>query len=88
MKNNFISLIIELLTIKSYIKILSNIKCYANSNDIILFEYIEKYKVCSKCNNIIKSDYCKNNSYSEILIVERRHNYISFTNLIRNKNYY
>ena len=87
-KNNFMSLIIKLNTIKSYINILRNIKCYANSNDIIPFEYTEKYKICSKCSRIIQNNYCENNCYSRILIKETRYNHISFKNLIRNQYYY
>ena len=41
-KNNFMSLIIKLITIKSYINKLNKIDDYAKSDDTIPFEHTEK----------------------------------------------
>ena len=88
-KNNFITLIFQLQSLKEYINMLININYYADTNNYIPFETLVKYQECSKCHRIINNNYCENNChYYQILLKENKRNQISFKELKYNKNYY
>ena len=86
-KINFITCLLQLQNIRSYILILKNIDNYQYLNGNIPFDYTENCKVCSVCNNVI-DEYCKNCRSYSIIWKQKKYKQISLKNLKNNKYIY